>query len=241
MGSMDGRRVLVTGASSGIGAAVARAVADAGGHVALLARRADRLTDLAAELDGVALPADVTDLAAVVDATERAAEELGGLDGVVTAAGLARPGGVRDADPGDWRAMFEVNVLGTLHAVRAALPHLTAADHADVVTISSMSGRRLGSPELGVYAASKAAVHMLTEGLRRELAPDGVRTTVVAPGFVDTPLFEGQEHPTAARLGEATATQGLPASDVADRIVEVLAAPPHVVTVELALLSIDQG
>jgi clavulanate-9-aldehyde reductase len=92
---------------------------------------------------------------------------------VVTAAGLARPGGIRDADPADWRTMLEVNVLGTLHAVRAALPRLSAAEHADVVTVSSMSGRRLASPELGVYAASKAGVHALSEGLRRELAPTG--------------------------------------------------------------------
>lgn len=238
---MQGRRVLVTGASSGIGAAVARAIADAGGQVALLARRRDALVDLAAELDGVALPADVTDPAQVAVAVDRAAEELGGLDGVVTAAGLARPGGIRDADPADWRTMFEVNVLGTLHAVRAALPHLTASEHADVVTVSSMSGRRVGSADMAVYAASKSAVHTLSEGLRRELAPDGIRVTVVAPGFVDTPIFEGQQHPAAERLREAAAHQGLPADDVADRIVEVLASPPHVLHVEVALLSIDQA
>lgn len=241
MGALDGRRVLVTGASSGIGAAVARAVADAGGRVALVARRADALAAVAAELDGVAVAADVTDLEATVAATERAAEELGGLDGVVTAAGLARPAGVRDADPADWRVMLEVNVLGTLHAVRAALPHLTAAGHADVVTISSMSGRRVSSPELGVYAATKFGVHALSEGLRRELAPDGVRVTVMAPGLVDTPIFAGQEHPVAGRLREAVASHGLAPEDVADRIVEVLAAPPHVVQVEVAMLSIDQG
>lgn len=137
--------------------------------------------------------------------------------------------------------MLEVNVLGTLHAVRAALPHLSSAGHADVVTVSSMSGRRLASPELGVYAASKAGVHLLSQGLRRELAPEGIRVTVIAPGLVDTPIFAGQQHPIAARMGEAAASVGLAVEDVVTRIVEGLAAPPHVVHVEVALLSIDQG
>jgi NADP-dependent 3-hydroxy acid dehydrogenase YdfG len=240
-GALEGRRVLITGASSGIGAAVARAVADAGGRVALLARRGEVLAELAAELDGVPMVADVTDPAAVAEATDRAAEELGGIDGLVTAAGLARPGGLLDADPADWRAMFEVNVLGTLHAARAAAPHLRAAEHADVLTLSSMSGRRLGSTEMGVYAATKAAVHMLSEGLRRELAGDGVRVTVIAPGLVDTPIFERQDHPVAERLGEAAPAKGLHPDEVAERMVSVLASPSHLVHLEVALLSIDQG
>jgi NADP-dependent 3-hydroxy acid dehydrogenase YdfG len=241
MPALDGRRVLITGASSGIGAAVARSVSDAGGRVALVARRGEVLRELAAELDGVALTADVTDLDALTVATDRAAEELGGLDGLVTAAGLLRPGGVREADPADWRTMLEVNVLGTLHAVRAAAGHLAAADHADVVTLSSMTGRRLSTTELGVYAATKAGVHALSEGLRRELAEDGIRVTVVAPGLVDTPILAGQDHPVARRLREAAPAKGLLPEDVAERIVSVLGSPPHVVHVELALLSIDQG
>lgn len=240
VGPLHDRRVLVTGASSGIGAAVARAAAAEGARVALLARRTDVLSGLAAELGGVAVTADVVDLAATVTAVDAAADELGGLDAVITAAGLVRPGGVRDADPGDWRTMLEVNVLGTLHTVRAALPHLERAEHADVVTLSSMTGRRLATAELGVYAATKAGVHALSEGLRRELSPAGIRVTVVAPGLVDTPIFAGQEHPVARRLGEAAPATGLAPEDVADRIVAVLAAPPHVVHVEVALLSIDQ-
>jgi NADP-dependent 3-hydroxy acid dehydrogenase YdfG len=237
---LKGRRVLVTGASSGIGEAVARAVVAAGGRVALVARRAEVVEELAAELDGVAAPADVTDLTALTAAVDRAAGDLGGLDGVVTAAGLVRPGGIRDADPADWRTMLEVNVLGTLHTVRAAVPHLVAAGRGDVVTLSSMTGRRLASTEMGVYAATKAGVHALSEGLRRELAGDRIRVTVVAPGLVDTPLLAGQDHPVATRLAEAAPAQGLSAPDVADRIVEVLAAPPNVVHVEVALLSLDQ-
>lgn len=240
MDELEGRRVLVTGASSGIGAATARAIADAGGRVALLARREAPLRELAAELDGVPLPADVTDLEAARRAADRAAEELGGLDGVVAAAGLARPGRLLDADPADWRAMLDVNLLGVIHTLRATGPHLTAANHADAVLVSSMSGRRLQSAELGVYAATKAAVHMLAEGVRKELGPDGVRVTTLAPGLVDTPIFEGQRDQVAARLRDAAPQVGLTADDVADRTVEILAAPPHVLHVEVALLHRDQ-
>jgi NADP-dependent 3-hydroxy acid dehydrogenase YdfG len=237
---LTGRRVLVTGASSGIGEATARAVVAAGGRVALVARRAAVVEALADELDGFAAPADVTDLEALTTAVDRAADHLGGLDGVVTSAGLVRPGAVLDADPADWRTMLEVNVLGTLHTVRAAAPHLQAAGRGDVVTLSSMTGRRLASTEMGVYAATKAGVHALSEGLRRELSEHRVRVTVVAPGLVETPIFTGQDHPVATRLGAAAPQQGLAAADVADRIVEVLAAPPHVVHVEVALLALDR-
>jgi NADP-dependent 3-hydroxy acid dehydrogenase YdfG len=241
VGQLEGRRVVVTGGSSGIGAATARAIAAAGGRVALLARRPAPLEALAEELDGVAIPADVTDADAARDAVERAADELGGLDGVINAAGLARPGTVADGDPESWRTMFEVNVLGLLHVSQAAVPHLRAAGRGDVVNLSSMSGRRVGSTEMAVYAASKSAVHTISEGLRRELQPDGIRVAVIAPGLVDTPIFEGQEDDKAQELGRATAEKGLPVATVADGIVSVLAAPEHLVHVEVALLSIEQG
>lgn len=237
---LEGRRVLVTGASSGIGAATARAVADAGGRVALLARRGEVLRELAAELDGVVVPADVTDLSAVTTAVDEAAEQLGGLDGVVAAAGLARPATLADADPADWRAMLDVNVLGLLHTLRATLPHLVAAGNADAVLVSSMSGRRLQSAELGVYAATKAAVHTIAEGARKELGGRGVRVTTLAPGLVETAIFEGQDDPVATRLRDAAGVVGLTPQDVADRTVEILAAPPHVLHVEVALLHRDQ-
>jgi NADP-dependent 3-hydroxy acid dehydrogenase YdfG len=240
MGELEGRRILVTGASSGIGEATARAIAAAGGRVALLARRASRLAGLAEELDGVAVPADVTEPEATRAAVGLAAEQLDGLDGLVNAAGLARPGTVEDGDPASWRRMFDVNVLGLLHATQAAVPHLRAAGRGDVVNLSSMSGRRVGSVEMAIYAASKAAVHTISEGLRRELQPHRVRVAVIAPGFVDTPLFEGQGSEKAQQLGRATEEKGLPVAAVADGIVRVLAAPEHLVHVEVAMLSIDQ-
>lgn len=236
---LQGRRVLVTGASSGIGAGTARAIAAAGGRVALLARRRELIEDLAAELDGVAVPADVVDVDATRAAVERAATELGGLDGVVNAAGVVRPGAIADADPAGWALMFDVNVRGLLHVTQAAIPHLRR-DGGDVVNISSMSGRRVGSVEMAAYAASKAAVHTASEGLRRELSDDGVRVAVIAPGVVHTDLFDDREDETSSRLRDKAQRDGLQVDDIARAIVEVLAAPPHVVHVEVALLSIRQ-
>lgn len=238
-GRLHGRRILVTGASSGIGAETARAIAAAGGRVALLARRQERIEDLATELGGVAVPADVVDVVAARAAVREAASRLGGLDGLVNAAGAMRAGTIADADPSAWRLMFDVNVLGLLHVTQAAIPHLRR-DGGHVVNVSSMSGRRVGSVEMAAYAASKAAVHTVSEGLRRELSPAGVRVTVIAPGVVDTDLFGDRDDETTSRLREKAQSEGLRVDDVASAIVEVLGAPPHVVHVEVAMLSIHQ-
>lgn len=241
MDELDGRRVLVTGASSGIGEATARAVAAAGGSVALLARRADRLAALADELDAVAVPADVADAHGANDAVEQAAMRLDGLDAVVNAAGVMRPGLVADGDPEGWRTMFEVNVLGLLHVTRAAIGHLTAAEPADVVNVSSMSGRRVPSATGGVYAGTKAAVHAISEGLRLELQDVGVRVAIVAPGFVRTALFDDLvDDPLGARYHGQMSEQGMSADDVARSIVHTLAAPAGTALVEVALLPTGQ-
>lgn len=240
--ALAGRRVLVTGASSGIGAAIGRAVAAAGGQVAWLARRAERLEHEVASHGGVVVPADVTDPDAVVEAVGLAAESLGGLDGVVNAAGVLRPGDVGDTSPADWRQMVEVNVLGVLHVTHAALPHLRAAGAdgpADVVMVSSMSGRRLASSGMGVYAATKAAVHTAAEGLRRELGPAGVRVCVLAPGLVDTDIFPTHGE-VAVRLGEQARRIGLDPDRLGASVVHVLAAPPEVLHVEVALQPLAQ-
>jgi NADP-dependent 3-hydroxy acid dehydrogenase YdfG len=124
MGALDGRRVVVTGASSGIGAAIVRAAADAGARVGLLARRADRLTALAGEVGGAAAVADVTDATAVTAAVDELADGLGGIDAVVAAAGTMHLGAMGETDPERWREVFDVNVHGLLATARAALPHL---------------------------------------------------------------------------------------------------------------------
>lgn len=240
--SLDGRRVVVTGASSGIGEAAARAAVAAGARVGLVARRAERLAGLADELGDAALVgvADVTDAAALTDAVDRLAADLGGLDGVVAAAGTMHLGAVGETDPERWREVFDVNVHGLLVTARAALPHL--GEGASWVTISSMSGRRVPSAAGGVYAASKHAAHAVDETLRREAGERGVRVTTVAPGFVATDLMagDGAAREDVAAFRERMHAQGLTPEHVAAAVVHVLGLPPEVCVVEYAMTSTAQ-
>ncbi|HEX4361648.1 MAG TPA: SDR family NAD(P)-dependent oxidoreductase [Pseudonocardia sp.] len=243
-GLLRGRRLLVTGASAGIGAAVARAAVAAGARVALLARNKDRLADLATELgpDAIPVTCDITDDVAIPRAVDDAVARLGGgLDGLVNAAGVFTAGPLSDTDPAAWRAMFEVNVLGLLAVTKAAVPHLRAGNAPSVVNVSSMSGRRVARFESGVYAATKFAVHALGESLRGELAPRGIRVSTVAPGLVDTGIADGwPAGEFADAFRERLHGDGLPAAAVADAVVHVLSTPAEVNVVEYAVLSVRQ-
>lgn len=243
MGTLDDRRVLVTGASSGIGRVTAVALDRAGARVALLARRREALEQLAGTLtDAAVVPCDVTDPDATATAVDAAAEALDGLDGLVNAAGVAVPANLLDGDPADWRATFEVNVLGLLHATRAAVPHLRGNEPADVVNISSLSGRRRASTQMTAYSASKHAVHVLSGGLRDELHPLGVRVTTVSPGFVDTPIFDGlPSTDDVERYRERAAEVGLAPGDVAAQVVHALGLPADVALPEIAITTLRQS
>ena len=241
---LTGRRLLVTGASSGIGRAVATAAAEEGAAVALLARSTDELRDLADLLPGehAVVPCDVADLDAAAAAVDTAAAALGGLDGVVNAAGVARPENVLDADPAGWRAMFDVNVLGLLAVTQAAVPHLRDQESADVVLVSSMSGRRRTSTQMSVYAATKHAVHCLGDGLREECKPLGIRVLTLSPGYVATPIFSHAEHATdhTDEYDVAANELGLPPESVAEQVVHALAQPADVQVLEVAMTSMHQ-
>lgn len=236
------RRVLVTGASSGIGTATAEAITRAGGRVALLARSAGALEELAGSLTGaVAVPGDVTDPDSVASAVSRAATEMGGLDGLVNSAGVVRPGDISTADPADWRLTFEVNVLGLLNVTAATLRWLRTEPLADVVNISSMSGRRRASTAMTVYSASKHAVHVISDGLREELSGSGVRVSTISPGFVRTPIFSGvDDQEVRDRYQEALRDKGLDPETVAAQIVHCLAQPEGVDLLEVAMVSTNQ-
>ncbi|MEX2626767.1 MAG: SDR family oxidoreductase [Ilumatobacteraceae bacterium] len=243
MARLDGRRVLVTGASSGIGRATAEAIVAEGGRVALLARTPEQLHDVAGPLGDAAVvqPADVTDPGAVAAAVGRVGELLGGLDAVVNAAGVVRLGGIDVSGPDDWKATFDVNVLGLLNVTQAALPLLRASTSADIVNISSMSGRRRLSIEMTVYSASKFAVHVISDGLREELAPDGIRVSIISPSFVRTPIFDDTpDDELRHKYQEALATKGLDPEAVAAQVVHALAQPDGVDVFEIALLSTDR-
>ncbi len=240
---LQGRRVLVTGASSGIGTATAEAVVAAGGRVALLAR-SERVLDQLTERLGeraMAVPADVTDPDDVAAAMARIDDAWGGLDAVVNSAGVVRPGGIAETGPTDWKLTFDVNVLGVLHVVSAALPLLRRSELADIVNISSMSGRRRASVAMTVYSASKFAVHVLSDGLREELSPEGIRVTIVSPGYVQTPIFdEVSNDDLRDRYQQALADKGLAPEAVAAQVVHALTQPAGVNVLELAVLSTGQ-
>jgi NADP-dependent 3-hydroxy acid dehydrogenase YdfG len=188
---MPPRTVLITGASSGIGRALAIECAGRGARVALAARRAEELERTRALIrdkgsDGIILPLDVTDAAAVHEAVTRAARELGSLEMVIANAGF---GGLTPATTMQWPEvgpMLRTNIDGAMATLVAALPIMTAQRHGHLVGVSSLAGRR-ALPEAAAYSATKAALSAFLESLRLDLAPLGIRVTDVQPGFVHTP------------------------------------------------------
>ncbi len=218
---------LVTGASSGIGAATARALAAAGHEVVCAARRTDRISDLAAEIDGRAITCDVTD----PDAVAALADEIGGrLDVLVNNAGGAYGlDPVASADIEDWRTMYEVNVIGTLRVVQALLPALVAGEGI-IVNVGSTAGRISYEGGAG-YTAAKHGLATLTETMRLELVDQPVRITEIAPGMVHTEGFSLTRFKGDAERAEKVyegVAEPLVAEDVADAITWMATRPPHV-------------
>ncbi|RJL05824.1 SDR family oxidoreductase [Paracoccus aestuarii] len=185
---VQGRTVLITGASRGIGAAAARAFAQAGAVVGLMARDGDAVAALARELDGVALQGDVSDAAAMQDAVARMTDRTGRLDVLVNNAGLIGPmARIEDADPADWARTIDVNVMGVFHGMRAALPVMRRAGGGTILTVGSGAAHK---PQEGwsAYCASKAGALMLTAALDHEARADGIRAISLSPGTVATDM-----------------------------------------------------
>jgi len=248
---LDRTVALVTGASSGIGQAAARTLAERGAAVALVARRADRLEQLAGEIadaGGTALPleADVSDREQARAAVDRAAEELGRLDVLVNNAGVMLLGPVVDAPVEEWERMVQVNLLGLLYTARAALPHLLAAAGqaprrvADMVNISSVVGRqaRKGS---GIYNATKHGVDAFSEALRQEVTGRHLRVSLVEPGAVDTELQSHNRPEIEEEIrGRFAEMEILQSEDIADAIAYVVTRPRHVAVNEVLVRPTEQ-
>jgi NADP-dependent 3-hydroxy acid dehydrogenase YdfG len=244
-GPLEGRVAVVTGASSGIGEATVRALSDAGAAVALGARRAERLQEIADSLEGPALvqEADVSDEEQARALIQRAHDELGGLDILVNNAGVMLLGPVSGADTDEWRRMITVNLLGLLYCTHAALPLLEAAGGGDVVNISSVAGRRADAGA-AVYNMTKFGVHAFSEALRQEALHVGIRVTTVAPGFVDTELQGHTTNPLVRRATERAREQigeVLRAEDVAEAILHAVTRPPHVCLNEVVVRPTKQA
>jgi NADP-dependent 3-hydroxy acid dehydrogenase YdfG len=223
------RIAVVTGASSGIGAASSRRLARAGFHVVAGARRSDRLRVLAEEVGATTLPLDVTDPASVAAFAAAVGERHGQADLLVNNAGTGvglDP--VADGREQDWQAMMDTNVVGLLRVTRAFLPLLRAAPHAHIVNLGSIAGFEVYPGGAG-YTASKHAVRAITDTLRLELNGEPIRITEIAPGMVETEFSAVRFRGDQARADEVYAgVQPLTADDIADCIVWSVTRPPHV-------------
>ena len=231
MGKLDGRVAMITGASRGIGAAVAVALAAEGARLALASRSGD---DLGIE-GAYAAPCDVRDGAAVEGFVAGAVERLGGIDILFVNAGVGAYGPILDLPAEHLEEMIDVNVKGAIYSIRAALPHLLRSDAADIVTLASEAGRR-GLPFEAVYSASKFAQVGLTRALDHELRERGVRCTNVCPGGVATDFAMGRGRtPDMPELGGM-----MSAGDVADVVLFVLTRPRNHRILEVALRPVTE-
>jgi NADP-dependent 3-hydroxy acid dehydrogenase YdfG len=248
---LNGTVALVTGASSGIGAATARQLAESGAAVALAARRTDRLAALAAEIKdfggtALVLAADVTDEGQARAAVETTVAELGRLDTLVNNAGVMLLGPAVGAPLDEWQRMVQLNLLGLLYCAHAALPHLLAAAEdsprrvADMVNVSSIAGRvpRNGS---GVYNATKHGVGAFSESLRQEVTRRHVRVSLVEPGAVATELASHNRPEIQEGMRQRFASmERLQAEDIADMISYIVTRPRHVAINEILVRPTEQ-
>ena len=225
----------MTGASSGIGAATARALAREGYAVVCAARRADRLAALAEEIDGTAITCDVTSVESVAGLAEVVGERLHVL--VNNAGGAFGFDPVAEADPEDWRRMYDVNVLGLLHVTQALLPALRASGDGLIVNVGSTAGH-IAYEGGGGYTAAKHGTQVVTETLRLELVGEPIRISEIAPGMVRTDEFAmvrfGGDRARAQAVYAGVA-EPLLAEDVADAIAWVATRPSHVNIDELVI------
>jgi len=245
-GKLEGKVAIVTGASSGIGEATARALAAEGARVAIAARRTDRLEALAKEISasgGEALPitADVSEevQAHYIINTTRATWER--IDILVNNAGLMLLGPIEGANTEDWRRMVSVNLLGLMYATQAALPVMREQESGHIVNISSVAGRtaRAGA---AVYNATKWGVGAFSEALRQEVYKDGIRVTIIEPGAVTTELSTHITNPNVRKATEAwlDSITRLESEDIAESILYAVSQPPRVNVNEILIRPTEQ-
>lgn len=230
---INGKIVVVTGASSGLGEATARLLSAQGATVVLGARRAVRLQALANEIEArggkaLALETDVTRREQVKALADSAVHKYGGIDVMINNAGLMPQAPLEQLKVDEWDRMIDVNVKGVMYGIAAALPHMQRQKSGHFINVSSVAGHRVG-PGFAVYAATKFAVRALSEGLRQEVKPYNIRTTVISPGAVATELPNTVSDPAAAeRLRGFYAQVAVPAESFARAVAFALSQPPEV-------------
>jgi NADP-dependent 3-hydroxy acid dehydrogenase YdfG len=230
---LAGQTALVTGAASGIGAAIAALLAGEGCRLALMDLRPEPLAEVAARIDAgdaLAITGDVRDYAAMERAVSATIAHFGALDILVACAGIAEAGPIAEADPARYRDVVLTNVVGVMNGIRAALPTMLERGSGHIVVIASVSGRVTYTGE-SAYVASKHAVVAFVDCLRQEVASAGIRVSLIEPGIVETPLIH--VYPEALDLGPGVVP--LDPMDVARAVRYVLEQPANVNVAEVVL------
>ena len=246
MPKLEGKVAVVTGASSGIGAATAEALAAEGAAVVIAARREERLADLAKRIEGaggrvLAAACDVADEGQAHGLIQSAKGELGRVDILVNNAGVMLLSTVGKGLSDQWRQMFDVNVLGLLYTTDAAIETMKTQGGGHLVNISSVAGRKVTRDSSGVYAGSKHAVGAISEGLRQELLQDNIRVTIVEPGAVETELADHiTDEDARESLGGLLNLEILQAEDIAGAIVYAVTQPERVSVNEILIRPTQQ-
>lgn len=229
--SLSGKVALVTGSSSGIGEATAIALAKAGATVAVSARRADRLEGLVKRIEeaggkALALPGDMTVEADALKAVEDTVAQLGRIDILVNSAGVMQAGGIENVDLDEYRRVVDINLFGTLYTCSAAVPHMLKQGGGDIITISSLAGRK-GGPETNAYSASKHAVNFMTDAMRQELGDRNVRVCTLMPGATTTEVGDNISNPQWRKAIQAHVSKegAVDPMDIGETIVFILSLP----------------
>lgn len=241
MQSIQGKVVMVTGASSGIGEATARALARHGATLVLAARRTDRLARLAAELGDQVLWAatDVTQLADLQSLAEQAIARFGRIDVLVNNAGIMPISMLAQGRVDDWDRMVDVNIKGVLYGIHAVLGGMLAQGAGHIINISSVAGLAVG-PGGAVYSATKFAVRAITDGLRQECVGK-VRVTSICPGLVTSELTESITVPAFKERAQKLYEGAMPAQAVADAVLYAIGQPDNVAVNEIVVRPLSQG
>jgi NADP-dependent 3-hydroxy acid dehydrogenase YdfG len=230
--NIEGKVVVITGASSGLGEATARLLSAQGASVALGARRIDRIQSLADELTGsggkaLAIPTDVTHYDQVKRLVDAAVQTFGRIDVMINNAGLMPHSPLERLKIEDWNRTIDVNIKGVLYGIAAALPYMKQQKAGQIINVSSVAGHKV-RPTSAVYAATKAAVLTLSEGLRQEVKPYNIRTTVISPGAVATELPNSVTEPDIAENVRKSYEIAIPAESFAQAVAFAISQPEEV-------------
>ena len=230
--NIEGKVVVITGARSGLGEATARLLCAQGASVVLGARRVDRLQSLADELTGrggkaLAVATDVTHCEQVKRLVDAAVQTFGRIDVMINNAGLMQQSLLERLKIDEWDRMIDVNIKGVLYGIAAALPYMKQQKAGHFINVSSVAGHKVG-PGFAVYAATKHAVRALSEGLRQEVKPYNIRTTVISPGAVATELPDSITEPDIAEAVRKRYEIAIPADSFARAVVFAISQPDDV-------------